>query len=45
MRDGVGWTASPQQQNPLVQIGDEGQDRFLTEAAEPLLAKLRDAAH
>jgi G6PDH family F420-dependent oxidoreductase len=29
----------------LVQIGDEGQDRFLTEAAEPLLAKLRDAAH
>ena len=29
----------------LVQIGDEGQDRFLTEGAEPLLAKLRDAAH
>jgi G6PDH family F420-dependent oxidoreductase len=25
----------------LVQIGDEGQDRFLDEAAEPLLAKLR----
>jgi hypothetical protein len=29
----------------LVQIGDEGQHRFLAEAAEPLLAKLRDAAH
>lgn len=29
----------------LVQIGDEGQHRFLTEAAEPLLAKLREAAH
>jgi G6PDH family F420-dependent oxidoreductase len=28
----------------LVQIGDEAQDRFLAEAAEPLLAKLRDAA-
>jgi G6PDH family F420-dependent oxidoreductase len=28
----------------LVQIGDESQDRFLSEAAEPLLAKLRDAA-
>jgi G6PDH family F420-dependent oxidoreductase len=28
----------------LVQVGDEGQDRFLAEAAEPLLAKLRDAA-
>jgi G6PDH family F420-dependent oxidoreductase len=28
----------------LVQIGDEGQDRFLTEAAEPVLAKLREAA-
>ncbi|MBA8817196.1 G6PDH family F420-dependent oxidoreductase [Microbacterium halimionae] len=25
----------------LVQIGDEGQDRFLAEAAEPLLEKLR----
>jgi G6PDH family F420-dependent oxidoreductase len=29
----------------LVQIGDEGQDEFLAEAAEPLLAKLRDAAN
>ena len=28
----------------LVQIGDEGQDRFLAEAAGPLLDKLRDAA-
>jgi G6PDH family F420-dependent oxidoreductase len=28
----------------LVQIGDEGQDRFLAEAAEPLLEKLRAAA-
>jgi len=25
----------------VVQVGDEGQDRFLSEAAEPLLAKLR----
>ncbi|MEP9364624.1 LLM class F420-dependent oxidoreductase [Nocardioides sp. CN2-186] len=28
----------------LVQIGDDGQDRFLAEAAEPLLEKLRAAA-
>ncbi|QGQ18028.1 TIGR03557 family F420-dependent LLM class oxidoreductase [Cellulomonas sp. JZ18] len=28
----------------LVQVGDEGQERFLAEAAEPLLARLRDAA-
>jgi G6PDH family F420-dependent oxidoreductase len=28
----------------LVQIGGEAQDRFLAEAAEPLLATLRDAA-
>ena len=28
----------------LVQIGDEGQDRFLAEAAGPLLKKLRSAA-
>jgi G6PDH family F420-dependent oxidoreductase len=28
----------------LIQIGDEGQDRFLAEAAGPLLAKLRSAA-
>ncbi|WP_136517726.1 TIGR03557 family F420-dependent LLM class oxidoreductase [Cellulomonas telluris] len=28
----------------LVQVGDEGQERFLAEAAEPLLTKLRDAA-
>ncbi|MEP6648373.1 MAG: TIGR03557 family F420-dependent LLM class oxidoreductase [Lapillicoccus sp.] len=28
----------------LVQVGDELQDRFLAEAAEPLLARLRDAA-
>jgi G6PDH family F420-dependent oxidoreductase len=28
----------------LVQVGDEGQDRFLAEAAEPLLEKLRAAA-
>jgi G6PDH family F420-dependent oxidoreductase len=28
----------------LVQIGDETQDRFLAEAAEPLLVKLREAA-
>jgi G6PDH family F420-dependent oxidoreductase len=28
----------------LVQIGDDGQDRFLAEAAGPLLEKLRDAA-
>lgn len=28
----------------LVQIGDEAQDRFLAEAAEPLLAKLREAS-
>lgn len=28
----------------LVQIGDEGQDRFLKEAAQPLLEKLRSAA-
>jgi len=25
-------------------VGDEGQDRFLAEAAEPLLEKLRSAA-
>jgi G6PDH family F420-dependent oxidoreductase len=29
----------------LVQIGDEGQDDFLAKAAEPLLAKLREAAN
>jgi len=29
----------------LVQVGDEGVDRFLEEAAEPLLAKLRDASN
>ena len=28
----------------LVQVGDEGQDRFLDEAAAPLLEKLRNAA-
>jgi len=28
----------------LVQVGDEGQDRFLAEAAEPLLEKLRSEA-
>ena len=28
----------------LVQVGDEGQDRFLEQAAAPLLGKLRDAA-
>lgn len=28
----------------LVQVGDEGQDRFLAEAAAPLLEKLRSAA-
>jgi G6PDH family F420-dependent oxidoreductase len=28
----------------LVQIGDEGQERFLAEAAQPLLEKLRSAA-
>lgn len=28
----------------LVQVGDEGQDCFLTEAAGPLLERLRDAA-
>jgi G6PDH family F420-dependent oxidoreductase len=28
----------------LVQVGDEGQDRFLEEAAEPLLDKLRSAS-
>jgi len=28
----------------LVQVGDEGQDRFLEQAAAPLLEKLRDAA-
>jgi G6PDH family F420-dependent oxidoreductase len=28
----------------LVQVGDEGQDRFLKEAAQPLLQKLRAAA-
>ncbi|MDX1889785.1 LLM class F420-dependent oxidoreductase [Mycolicibacterium sp. 050158] len=28
----------------LVQVGDEGQDRFLAEAAQPLLEKLRAAA-
>jgi G6PDH family F420-dependent oxidoreductase len=28
----------------VVQVGDEGQDRFLEEAAEPLLEKLRTAA-
>jgi hypothetical protein len=28
----------------LVQVGDEGQDRFLREAAGPLLDKLRAAA-
>ena len=28
----------------LVQVGDEGQDRFLDQAAEPLLEKLRAAA-
>jgi hypothetical protein len=45
-RCGAGWldgvlTAA----EPVVKIGDEGQDLSLTEAAEPLLAKLRDAAH
>ncbi|APE17990.1 LLM class F420-dependent oxidoreductase [Mycobacterium sp. WY10] len=29
----------------LVQIGDEGQDEFLANAAEPLLAKLHEAAN
>lgn len=29
----------------LVQIGDDGQDRFLNEAAQPLLEKLRAAAN
>jgi hypothetical protein len=28
----------------LVQVGDEGQDRFLEEAAAPLLERLREAA-
>jgi G6PDH family F420-dependent oxidoreductase len=28
----------------LVQVGDEGQDEFLAEVAEPLLAKLREAS-
>ena len=28
----------------LVQVGDDGQDRFLEEAAGPLLEKLREAA-
>ena len=28
----------------LVQVGDELQDRFLAEAAEPLLKRLREAA-
>jgi len=28
----------------LVQIGDDGQDRFLAEAAAPLLERLRAAA-
>ena len=28
----------------VVQVGDEGQDRFLDQAAEPLLEKLRAAA-
>ena len=28
----------------VVQVGDEGQDRFLDEAAEPLLERLRAAA-
>ena len=28
----------------VVQVGDEGQDRFLEEAAGPLLEKLREAA-
>ena len=28
----------------LVQIGDESQEQFLAEAAEPLLEKLRSAA-
>ena len=28
----------------LVQVGDEGQDRFISEAAGPLLEKLRAAA-
>ena len=28
----------------LVQVGDQGQQRFLDEAAEPLLEKLRAAA-
>jgi hypothetical protein len=28
----------------VVQVGDEGQDRFLDEAAAPLLEKLRQAA-
>jgi len=28
----------------LVQVGDEGQERFLAEAAGPLLEKLRAAA-
>jgi hypothetical protein len=27
-----------------VQVGDDGQDRFLSEAAGPLLEKLRAAA-
>jgi hypothetical protein len=28
----------------LVQVGDEGQERFLGEAAAPLLKKLRSAS-
>jgi G6PDH family F420-dependent oxidoreductase len=28
----------------LIQVGDEGQDRFLAEAAEPLLTRLREVA-
>jgi hypothetical protein len=28
----------------VVEVGDQGQDRFLEEAAEPLLEKLRASA-
>ena len=36
------WSASTD--IALVQVGDDTQDEFLKEAAEPLLAKLRSAS-
>ena len=39
-----GWCGRGFTDVALVQVGDEGQDRFLAEAAGPLLERLRAAA-